>query len=62
MKSSRHTWLLRSILANLLLLFSACSAHAAEIAVGVGVSTLGPGISLTIGLSDRINARLGYGQ
>lgn len=62
MKSSGHTWLVRSISANLLLLFSAYSAHAVEIAAGVGVGTLGPGISMTIGLSDRINARLGYGQ
>ncbi len=62
MKSGRHMWWVRSISAIFLLLFSVFSAHAMEFAAGVNVGTQGAGVALTVGLSDRFNASLGYSR
>ncbi len=62
MKTGKYMWWVRSVAIILLCASGAWSARAAEFAAGVNVSTLGPGVSVTVGLSERVNARLGYGS
>ncbi len=62
MKTGKHMCWVRPLSAILLFVSSVYSAHAVEVGLGLNVGTLGPGIALTMGLSDRFNVRLSHGQ
>ena len=48
------------VVTALIFVLGASTAHAVEVAAGVNISSLGPGASVTFGINDRFNARLGY--
>lgn len=50
------------LLSIVLLSLGIGSAQAVELAVGADISTLGPGASITLGIRDNLNARVGYNK